>query len=109
MAEMKKNYLTLEEKNEYEAELKDLIVNKRAEISQKIKEARELGDLSENAEYDAAKDEQRDVEARIAKLEKILANYEIIEDRRFHGSEYPEEPYLKRVTYRSCTHRRQRG
>ena len=80
MAEMKKNYLTLEEKNEYEAELKDLIVNKRAEISQKIKEARELGDLSENAEYDAAKDEQRDVEARIAKLEKILANYEIIED-----------------------------
>ena len=47
-------------------------------ISQKIKEAREQGDLSENAEYDAAKDEQRDIEARIEELEKILKNVEVV-------------------------------
>ena len=46
-----------------EDELHDLKVVKRKEVAQKIKEAREQGDLSENAEYDAAKDEQRDIEA----------------------------------------------
>ena len=45
-------------------------------MAEKIKEAREQGDLSENAEYDAAKDEQRDIEARIEELEKILKNAE---------------------------------
>ena len=48
------------------------------EIAQKIKEAREQGDLSENAEYDAAKDEQRDIEARIDEIEKILKNAEVV-------------------------------
>ena len=52
---------------------------RRKEISQKIKEAREQGDLSENAEYDAAKDEQRDVEARIEELEKLLKNVEVVD------------------------------
>ena len=47
-------------------------------MAQKIKEAREQGDLSENAEYDAAKDEQRDIEARIEELEKILKNAEVV-------------------------------
>ena len=47
-------------------------------MAQKIKEAREQGDLSENAEYDAAKDEQRDIEARIEEIEKILKNAEVI-------------------------------
>ena len=51
---------------------------KAQEVAQKIKEAREQGDLSENAEYDAAKDEQRDIEARIEELEKILKNAEVV-------------------------------
>ena len=63
-------------------ELEDLKVNKRKEIAQKIKEAREQGDLSENAEYDAAKDEQRDIEAHIEELEGILKNAEIIDHKK---------------------------
>ena len=51
---------------------------KRNEVAQKLKEAREQGDLSENAEYDAAKDEQRDIEARIEEIEKILKNAEVV-------------------------------
>ena len=65
---------------ELEAELEDLKVNKRKEVAQKIKEAREQGDLSENAEYDAAKDEQRDIETQIAELEEILKNAEVIQE-----------------------------
>ncbi len=76
--EAKKNILTYEGLQKLEAELEDLKVVKRKEISQKIKEAREQGDLSENAEYDAAKDEQRDIEARIEELEKILKNAEVV-------------------------------
>ena len=70
--EEKKNILTYEGLRKYEDELHNLKVVKRQEVAQKIKEAREQGDLSENAEYDAAKDEQRDIEARIEELEKIL-------------------------------------
>ena len=70
--EPKKNLMTREGLEALEAELKDLKENKRYEIAQKIKEAREQGDLSENAEYDAAKDEQRDIEARIEELENIF-------------------------------------
>ena len=77
MAE-KKNILTYTGLKKYEDELHDLKVNKRQEIAQKIKEAREQGDLSENAEYDAAKDEQRDIEARIEDLEKLLKNAEVV-------------------------------
>ena len=79
MADVKKNVLTYEGLKRYEAELQDLKVVRRKEIADKIKEAREQGDLSENAEYDAAKDEQRDMEAEIAELEKILKNCEIVE------------------------------
>lgn len=61
-----------------EEELEDLKVVKRKEVAGKIKEAREQGDLSENAEYDAAKDEQRDIEARIDEIEKILKNVEVV-------------------------------
>lgn len=74
----KKNILTYEGLQKLEEELQDLKVVKRREIAQKIKEAREQGDLSENAEYDAAKDEQRDIEARIDELEKILKNAEVV-------------------------------
>ena len=76
--EAKKNILTYEGLKKYEEELQDLKVVKRREVAQKIKEAREQGDLSENAEYDAAKDEQRDIEARIEELEKILKNAEVV-------------------------------
>lgn len=77
MAE-KKNILTYAGLTKLENELQDLKVNKRSEVAEKIKEAREQGDLSENAEYDAAKDEQRDIEARIEELEKILKNAEVV-------------------------------
>ena len=79
MAE-KKNILTYEGLKKLEDELQDLKVNQRREIAQKIKEAREQGDRSENAEYDAAKDEQRDIEARIEQIEKILKNAEVVLD-----------------------------
>ena len=78
--EEKKNILTYEGLRKYEEELHDLKVVKRREIAQKIKEAREQGDLSENAEYDAAKDEQRDIEARIEELEEILKNAEVVDE-----------------------------
>ena len=74
----KKNLLTYEGLKKLEDELQDLKVVKRKQIAQKIKEAREHGDLSENAEYDAAKDEQRDIEARIEQIEKILKNAEVV-------------------------------
>ena len=78
MAETKKNIMTFAVLRALEDELFDLKVYKRKEVAQKIKEAREQGDLSENAEYDAAKDEQRDIEARIEELEKLLKNVEVV-------------------------------
>ncbi|MGN0384023.1 MAG: transcription elongation factor GreA, partial [Eubacterium sp.] len=76
----KKNILTYAGLKKLEDELQDLKVNKRREVASKIKEAREQGDLSENAEYDAAKDEQRDIEARIEEIEKILKNVEVVDE-----------------------------
>ena len=78
--EEKKNLLTYAGLKALEEELHDLKVIKRKEVAEKIKEAREQGDLSENAEYDAAKDEQRDIEARIEQIEKILKNAEVVVD-----------------------------
>ncbi len=74
----KKNILTYEGLRQLEDELHDLKVNQRRLVAQKIKEAREQGDLSENAEYDAAKDEQRDIETRIEEIDKILKNAEVV-------------------------------
>jgi transcription elongation factor GreA len=76
--EEKKNLLTYAGLKKLEDELHDLKVVRRKEVAEKIKEAREQGDLSENAEYDAAKDEQRDIEARIEEIEKILKNVEVV-------------------------------
>ena len=81
MAEAKKNILTPDGLKALEDELQELKVVRRKEIAQKIKEAREQGDLSENAEYDAAKDEQRDMEARIEEIEKILKNAVVIDEK----------------------------
>lgn len=108
--EEKKNLLTYAGLKKLEDELHDLKVFKRKEVAEKIKEAREQGDLSENAEYDAAKDEQRDIEARIEEIEKILKNAEVVvEDEvdldkisvgckvKVHDYEFDEEIELKIV------------
>ena len=76
--EEKKNILTYAGLKKYEDELKNLRVNRRQEVAQKLKDAMAQGDLSENAEYDAAKDEQRDIEARIEELERLLKNVEVV-------------------------------
>ena len=73
-----KKLLTYAGLKKLEDELHELKVVRRKEVAEKIKEAREQGDLSENAEYDAAKDEQRDIEARIEELEAILKNAEVV-------------------------------
>ena len=99
-----KNYLTRAGLEEREEELQNLKLVRRKEIAQKIKEAREQGDLSENAEYDAAKDEQRDIEARIEELENLLKNVEVVDEDeieldqvnigcqvRLYDKEYEEE------------------
>ena len=75
---MKKHYqITLDGKKELEAELSDLKA-RRGHVADKIAEARDFGDLSENAEYDAAREEQGLLETRIAEIEDILNNAEII-------------------------------
>lgn len=76
----KKVVLTVAGYKDKEDELKDLKINKRPQVAEKIKEARGQGDLSENAEYDAAKEEQAEIEARIALLEKMLKNAEVIDE-----------------------------
>lgn len=79
---MKKAYqLTNEGRKELEAELETLKA-RRGEIADKIAEARDYGDLSENAEYDAAREEQGLVESRIAEIEDILQNAEIIKSSK---------------------------
>ena len=75
-----KKLITYEGLRDLEEELQDLKVNRRREIADKIKVAREQGDLSENAEYDAAKDEQRDIEARIYEIENILKIVEVVDE-----------------------------
>ncbi|MDR2182560.1 MAG: transcription elongation factor GreA [Clostridiales bacterium] len=71
--------LTYEGIKDLEQELKNLKVERRKDIAQKIKDARAQGDLSENAEYDAAKDEQARIEARIVSIEKMLRNAVLID------------------------------
>ena len=75
----KKTLLTKEGLAELRNELDELINVKRPANLKAIKEARALGDLSENADYDAAKNDQAELEGRIKRIEKMLENYEIIE------------------------------
>ena len=77
----KKVYLTSEGFLEIEEELNELKNVKRPEVIKALKDARALGDLSENADYDAARDEQAKVEGRIKELEKILEVAELIEKK----------------------------
>ncbi|WP_088066976.1 transcription elongation factor GreA [Gottfriedia luciferensis] len=78
MANEKKFPMTLAGKEKLEQELENLKTVKRAEVVERIKIARSFGDLSENSEYDAAKDEQAFVEGRITTLENMIRNAEII-------------------------------
>ncbi|SFD56574.1 transcription elongation factor GreA [Lentibacillus persicus] len=80
MATEKSFYMTEEGKAKLEEELEYLKTDKRAEVVERIKVARGFGDLSENSEYDAAKDEQAFVESRIAQVEKMIRNAVIIEN-----------------------------
>ena len=99
-----KQFLTKKGYDERVARPEELKVVRRKEVAQKLKEAREQGDLSENAEYDAAKDEQRDIETQIAELEEILKNAEVVQDNntdkdaikmesvvKLHDVEYDED------------------
>ena len=99
-----KQFLTKKGYDERVARLEELKVVRRKEVAQKLKEAREQGDLSENAEYDAAKDEQRDIETQIAELKEILKNAEVVQDNntdkdaikmesvvKLHDVEYDED------------------
>ena len=76
----KKILMTYEGVKALEEELENLKVVRRKEVAEKIKEARAQGDLSENAEYDAAKDEQREIELRIEEIDKILKNVEVADE-----------------------------
>lgn len=76
-------YLTKEKRKELEEELNILSTKGRAEIARKIAEARSHGDLSENADYDAAKDEQGLLELKINKISKTLANSQVIDTNEF--------------------------
>ncbi|MCU9592932.1 transcription elongation factor GreA [Caldibacillus thermolactis] len=80
MAQEKQYPMTLEGKQKLEQELEYLKTTKRKEVVERIKIARSFGDLSENSEYDSAKDEQAFVEGRIATLEKMIRNAVIIEE-----------------------------
>lgn len=100
---MKKQYhLTPEGKSELENELSELIA-KRSEIAEKIANARDYGDLSENAEYDAAREEQAMLESRIAELEEILKNADIIKPTKSSTVKVGSTVKLengKKVTYK---------
>lgn len=80
MAEAKKVVMTYDGLKKMEQELENLKTVRRKEVAEKIKEARGQGDLSENAEYDAAKEEQGKIESRIVQLENLLRNAEVIDE-----------------------------
>lgn len=83
---MKKNYLSREGYEKLDNELRDLKMRGRKEIAEEISEARAKGDLSENAEYDAAKEAQGKLETRISELENTLATSSIIDEKNIDDS-----------------------
>lgn len=100
---MKKQFqITLEGKKELEAELVEL-KSRRADVADKIAEARDFGDLSENAEYDSAREEQGLLETRIAEIEDIVNNAEIIKPSKRStvglGSRVELKTGAKKVVY----------
>lgn len=87
MAEEKKYPMTAEGKQKLEEELNTLKTSKRSEIIERIKIARSFGDLSENSEYESAKDEQSFVEGRIKTIEQMLNHAEIIDNKNIDVDE----------------------
>lgn len=81
-----KQYLTKEKLAELKVELNELKTARRVEVAEKLKRAKELGDLSENSEYFDAREEQGQVESRIFELEELLKDVELIEKSHFIGS-----------------------
>ncbi len=84
MSDEKKIILTREGYQNLEEELQNLKVVRRKEVAVKIKEARAQGDLSENAEYDAAKEEQAEIESRIVTIENMFRNAEVIDEEELN-------------------------
>ncbi len=84
---MAKKQMSREGYEKLEKELAYLVTEKRAEVAQKLKEARSFGDLSENAEYDEAKNEQGILEAQILELQKTLENAEVVDDDKISVDE----------------------
>src|SRR5690348_7627655 len=82
---MSKQHLTKERLEEFKLELEDLKNKRRNEVAQRLKQAKEYGDLSENSEYAEARDEQANVEARIFELEDVLKNAVVIEKTDGNG------------------------
>src|SRR6187399_3514893 len=80
------SYYTEEGLNRLKAELNDMKTKGRTEIARQIAEARDKGDLSENAEYDAAKDAQGMLELRISKLETVIANARLVDESKLDNS-----------------------
>ncbi len=107
MADEKKIVLTSEGYQKAQEELEHLKVVRRKEVAQKIKEARSQGDLSENAEYDAAKEEQAEIEARIVELDNMLRNAEVIAEDELNSGHVSlgntvvlfDEEFQEEVTY----------
>ena len=107
MADEKKIILTSEGYQKAQDELEHLKVVRRKEVAQKIKEARSQGDLSENAEYDAAKEEQAEIEARIVQLDNMLRNAEVIAEDELNSGHVSlgnkvvlfDEEFQEEVTY----------
>ena len=80
------NYMTKEGYEKFKAELDELKTDERRRIAKAIAEAREKGDLSENAEYDAAKEAQGLLEAKINEMEKVMANVRILKENEIDTS-----------------------
>ncbi len=93
--EAAKTMLTYAGLKKYEEELHELKVVRRQEVAEKIKIAREQGDLSENADYDAAKEEQTEIEVRIAQLESLLKNAEVVTDDEYVAGKINVGCYVK--------------
>ena len=90
-----KEYLSKEKYQELEAELEELKTDKRKEVAKKLEESKALGDLSENAEYHAARDEQADIEDRIKQIENLIRDAEIIGKQKHSVVEIGSEVTVK--------------
>lgn len=98
-------YLTREGLNEIQAELKDLKEVRLPDVLDSLSKARSDGDLKENAAYDTAKSLQDQVESRIAELEEVLADYELIEEKQSGAAKYVEIGTTVELEYSSLPHK----